>query len=100
MNFFDGINPPKSGEIFQKLYESKDILIEKIVSSNKQDGKVSYNQDHDEWVMLLEGEAILEIGDEEKSLKRGDFLLISKNTPHRVLQTKEGTLWFCVHIKS
>ncbi len=99
MNFFEDIEPPKDGEIFQKLFESKDILIEKIISSNKQDGKL-YNQNHDEWVMLVEGEAILELGDEKKSLKKGDFLLICKNTPHRVLQTKEGTLWFCVHMKS
>jgi len=99
MNFFDDVEPPKSGEIFQILHENRDILIEKIISSDKQQGKL-YNQNHDEWIILLEGEALLELGDEKKFLKKGDFLFIAKNTPHRVLQTKNGTLWLCVHIST
>ncbi len=99
MNFFDDIEPPKSGETFIKLYEKNGVLIEKIASSNKQSGKL-YNQNYDEWVMLLEGEAVLELKEEKKTLKKGDFLLIAKNTPHKVLQTKDGTLWLCVHIKT
>ncbi len=99
MNFFDDKEPPKSGEIFQILHENRDILIEKIISSNRQEGKL-YNQDHDEWIILLEGEAILELKNEKKSLKKGDFLFIVKNTPHKVLQTKNGTLWLCIHIKN
>ncbi len=97
MNFFDDSKPPKSGENFIKLYEKNKVLIEKIVSSNKQEGKL-YNQNHDEWVMLIEGEALLEIADKKTTLKRGDYLLIVKNTPHRVIKTKDGTLWLTVHI--
>ncbi len=97
MNFFENITLPKTGEIFEKLYENIDVLIEKIISSNKQEGKL-YNQDHDEWVILMEGEAMLLIAEDEIILKKGDFLLIEKNTPHKVLKTKKGTLWLCVHV--
>lgn len=99
MNFFDDIKLPKSGEIFETLYDKNGVLIEKIISSGKQSGKL-YNQNYDEWVMVVEGEAVLEIKGEKRTLKRGDFLLIAKDTPHRVLETKDGTLWLCVHIKT
>lgn len=97
MNFFDDIKPPKNGEIFKTLYEKNGVSIEKIISSNKQSGKL-YNQNYDEWVMVVEGEAVLELKEQKRTLRKGDFLLIVKNTPHRVLETKEGTLWLCVHI--
>jgi cupin 2 domain-containing protein len=99
VNFFDDIKLPKSGEIFETLYDKNGVLIEKIISSGKQSGKL-YNQNYDEWVMVVEGEAVLEIKGEKRTLKRGDFLLIAKDTPHRVLETKDGTLWLCVHIKT
>ncbi len=97
MNFFDDIKIPKTGEIFEKLYENRDILIEKIISSSKQTGKL-YRQNYDEWVILVEGEALLQINQKEVILKKGDFLLIEKDTPHRVLETANGTLWLCVHV--
>jgi len=99
VNFFDDIKLPKSGEIFETLYDKNGVLIEKIISSDKQSGKL-YNQNYDEWVMVVEGEAVLEIKGKKRTLKRGDFLLIAKDTPHRVLETKDGTLWLCVHIKT
>ncbi|MFK5880622.1 MAG: cupin domain-containing protein [Sulfurospirillum sp.] len=97
MNFFNNIKPPKEGEIFEELYKNESVMIEKIISSNKQTGKL-YNQNYDEWVMLMDGEATLETEGEQKVLKKGDFILIAKNSPHKVLQAKEGTLWLCVHI--
>ena len=97
MNFFDDIKVPATGEVFKKLFENKDILIEKIISSSKQNGKL-YKQNYDEWIILMEGEASLQIDKKEVILKKGDFLLIEKDTPHRVVETASGTLWLCVHV--
>ncbi len=97
MNFFDDIRVPEIGEISERLYENKNIFIEKIISSDKQEKKL-YNQNYDEWIILMEGEALLQIDKKEVILKKGDFLLIEKNTPHRVVKTTSGTLWLCVHM--
>ncbi|MDX1810130.1 MAG: cupin domain-containing protein [Sulfurospirillaceae bacterium] len=98
MNFFDIAQVPNTGEIFETIYANNDISIERIISSDKQEDKI-YKQDHDEWVMLMDGSAVLEIDDIELELKKGDFLLIEKGKVHKVLKTEKGTIWFCVHMK-
>ena len=96
MNLLDYITPQK-GETFTTLLEHKNIKINRIVSSNELDDKL-YEQDEDEWLVLLEGEATLLLNKEEKKLKKGDILFIPAKTPHRVLHTQSGTLWLTVHI--
>ena len=90
-------NTPKTGESFEKLLEHKNVKIFKIVSSDEVDSK-TYIQNEDEWVVLLRGEATLELDGEILNLKEGDFLFIPAKTPHKILNTKRGTLWLAVHI--
>jgi len=97
MNVYKNLNTPKVLENFETLYESEKVLIERIVSSDKPEGKL-YNQPYDEWLVLLDGEATLDVDERRVDLKKGDTLLIEKNTPHKVLQTSFGTIWLCVHI--
>ncbi len=96
MNIYDYLTP-KSGETFTTLLAHKNIKINRIVSSDHLD-KTEYLQEEDEWLVLLEGEATLLLDQTEKTLKKGDTLFIPANTPHRVLETKNGTLWLTVHI--
>jgi len=96
MNLYE-YNIPNSGEVFDTLFEGKSIKIVRIVSSNDIE-IVEYIQDEDEWVVLLDGEAVIEIEGEKKHLKRGDTLLIPSKTPHKVLSTSRGALWLAVHI--
>ncbi len=96
MNIYDYIIP-KKGEDFTTLLEYKNIKILRIVSSQNLEIK-EYIQKEDEWVLLLEGAALLEIKGEQKELKKGEALFIPANTPHKVLQTQKGTLWLAVHI--
>ena len=99
MNLFD-YTTPKIGESFTTLLEHKNIKINRIVSSDTLEPK-EYIQDEDEWVVVLEGEATLSIKDGvEKILTKGDTLFISAKTPHRVIKTKQGTLWLTVHIST
>ena len=87
---------PSSGEDFSTLFEGKNIKIIRIVSSDNIEPQ-EYIQDEDEYVILLEGKATLEIDDKIKELVRGDALLIPAKTPHKVLKTSKGALWLAVH---
>ena len=96
MNIYDYITP-KIGETFTTLLEHKNIKINRIVSSADVE-PVEYIQEEDEWLVLLEGEATLRIQNEEKTLTKGEVLLIPAKTPHVVLKTNSGTVWLTVHI--
>lgn len=96
MNLYDYISP-KSGETLTTLLSHKNITINHIVSSDKLEA-VEYVQDEDEWLVLMEGQATLLVGNEEKVLCKGDTLFIPAKTPHKILHTQEGTVWLTVHI--
>ena len=96
MNLFDS-TPPANGESFTTLLEHKNVKIIKIVSSDTPDQK-EYRQEEDEWVVVLEGNALLEIDGSPRPLKRGEMVFLPAGTPHRVLETAPGTLWLAVHI--
>ena len=96
MNLLDYTIPEKD-ELFDTLLSYKNIEIVRIISSDRLEKK-EYCQDGDEWVVVLEGEALLSLAGEKKRLKRGDSLFIPAETTHRVLETKRGTLWIAVHI--
>ena len=96
MNIFDTITP-KKGETFTTLLEHKNIKINRIVSASEL-APTQYIQEEDEWLVLLEGEALLLINNEEKILHKGDTLFIPAKTAHSVLKTQSGTVWLTVHI--
>jgi cupin 2 domain-containing protein len=54
------------------------------INSNSVISGESYQQEQDEWILLLEGEAILEVQGVTQLLKTGDYLFISAQTVHRV----------------
>lgn len=96
MNIYDYITP-ESDETFTTQLQHKNIKINRIVSSDNLD-PIEYIQKEDEWVVLLEGEAVLLVNGKEVKLKKGDTLFIAAHTPHSVLKTQNGTLWLAVHI--
>ncbi len=96
MNIYDYLIP-ESGETFTPLLAHKNIKINRIVSSDHLE-ETEYLQEEDEWLVVLEGEATLLLDQAEHTLRQGDTLFIPSNTPHRVLKTKNGTLWLTVHI--
>jgi len=90
--------PP--GEYFEDIAMG-DAKVERIISS----GHITpaddwYDQETDELVILLEGEAKLIFEDNEEVLmKRGDYLLIKAHEKHRVTYTSEkpACIWLAVH---
>lgn len=74
------------------------MTIERILSSASPDLEL-YDQAQDEWVVLLRGEAQLEVQGQALELQAGDYLLLRPRVAHRVLQTSAGALWLTVHVK-
>ena len=90
---------PLSDEVFTTLCPIGKGKIERIVS----DGQASpdgfwYDQDEDEWIMVLAGEADLEWESPPiiQTLRPLDWVLIPAHTRHRVSRTLPQTIWLAV----
>jgi cupin 2 domain-containing protein len=99
-NLFANLPVTSDSEDFQVLLETDLVRIERIVSDGQRsEPDFWYDQPHDEWVMLLRGEAVLEFeGGEMRELHLGDSLNIPANCPHRVAWTGPRTMWLAIHI--
>lgn len=98
-NLFAVLSAPAGGEVFAELLHCRNVRIERIVSSDRPDPTL-YDQEQDEWVCLLQGEAELSLHGQRLSLCAGDHLFIPAHTPHRVLRTSGDPpcIWLAVHI--
>ena len=98
-NIFEQIIVDKSEEKFFEIFKNEKIKIEKIVSNGQcSPDNFWYEQEENEFVLLLEGFAIVEFEDFEMELKKGDCLNIKAMQKHRVKFTSqtEPTIWFAV----
>ncbi len=98
-NIFENIKIDKQNEQFFDLIKHENVRVEKIISNGQSSPKdFWYEQKENEFVLLLEGFAILEFEDEEVELKKGDYLNIPAFKKHRVKYTsqKEPTIWLAV----
>jgi cupin 2 domain-containing protein len=101
-NIFDDIPDRLPEELFTRLLDAPGLRIERIVSW----GQCSkegfwYDQDQNEWVVLLEGSAaVLFEGDAEPvALRPGSFLEIPAHRRHRVVRAdaKARSVWLAIH---
>lgn len=74
-NLFADSEPPATGERFETLLKQRNLVVERILSSGRQEA-VDYVQEQDEWVMLVRGEARLNLAGEVIDLVAGDYLFI------------------------
>jgi cupin 2 domain-containing protein len=101
-NLFAEIPTGGDEEFLEELLRRGGVRIERIVSR----GQASppgfwYDQDEDEWVLLVKGSAVLGFSDGTRiPLAPGDHLLIPRHARHRVERTDpEGeTVWLAVHL--
>lgn len=88
-------------EIFEDLAKGGGVTIERIISKGHRSPETGwYDQEKNEWVMVLKGEAILLYEDGESiNLNPGDYINIPAHTKHRVQWTAPGveTIWLAVH---
>lgn len=91
-----------SGETFDTLFVTSAVKIERIVSHSAASPEgFWYDQEQDEWVLVLKGGATLQLyPDERIELKVGDHLVIPARCKHRVERTSEETVWLAVHVNS
>ena len=99
-NLLADLPAPGEAEHFATLCETKAVRIERIVSDeHSSPPDFWYDQPHDEWIMLVQGEAVLEFGSGERQLlRRGDSLYIPARCRHRVGGTGPRTVWLAVHL--
>ena len=101
-NIFSNIPKHIPQEIFEEIIATENIKIERIISKGHAtpDDKW-YNQDKNEWVILLKGSAglLFEGEDNPITLDPGDYILIPAHMKHRVEWTDqtEMTIWLAVH---
>jgi cupin 2 domain-containing protein len=93
----DGSDAPASGELVAQLVQVGGVVVEQILSGELDDA-VQYDQDHDEWVVLLAGTAELDVHGDRLSLEPGDWLLLPRRTPHRLVRTTRGANWIAVRL--
>jgi cupin 2 domain-containing protein len=103
-NLFDAIPAHLTDELSQALLTTPRLRIERIVSHghNSPPG-FWYDQDHDEWVLLLSGAARLQFDNEVVELKAGSFVNIAAHRRHRVEWTASGgqpTIWLAIHYRA
>ena len=91
--------PPLGKESFETLYTRPGVVIEKICSNRLENGQW-YDQEGDEWVVLLQGSALLEFeAGKICEMAAGDCRFIPARTRHRVAETSEDALWLAVHFE-
>ncbi|MGM0558639.1 MAG: cupin domain-containing protein [Myxococcota bacterium] len=92
---------PQKDEFVDALAAGKGVHIERIVSHGHTTPPGEwYDQETDEWVVLLDGEATLEWKDGDMTeLRKGDWLLIPAHRQHRVAATSDDPpcIWLAVH---
>ena len=99
-SIFSGIKLSDTEEIFTTLFEKAGVKIERIDSHGQASPEgFWYDQPQDEWVLLVKGDAVLEIADQPSlTLKAGDHVLIPAHVRHRVASTSADALWLAVHV--
>lgn len=103
-NIFSALPECLDEDQFQTLAESGSVRIERIVSFGHAtpDGEW-YDQERDEWVLLLSGSAglLFEGEDAPRRLDAGDCVLIPAHRRHRVAWTDQRvqSIWLAVHFQ-
>lgn len=94
MNLFSYTAPADGKESVDTLLQKETVRIERIVSNRA--STQWFDQDEDEWVVLLKGSATIEFEDEMSEMSAGDTLYIKAHRRHRVVSTSENALWLAV----
>jgi cupin 2 domain-containing protein len=101
-NILSNLPPALSGEAFETLVASDSVRIERIVSNGQATPEGEwYDQERDEWVLVLAGSAglLFDGAQEPLRLEPGDYTMIPAGCRHRVDWTDPDvtTVWLAVH---
>jgi len=100
-NLFANISTALKQEVVEELLRGKEFRMERIVSRGHcSEKEFWYDQEEDELVFLLSGEARLQFEHDNSllSLKPGDYVHIPAHQRHRVdwTSTSEDSIWLAL----
>ncbi len=102
-NIFESIPTNFEAEIFGDILKSSNVRIERIISKGQSTPEDTwYDQEEGEWILVLEGSAVLEFENNKLvSLKKGDYLNIPAHRKHKVEWTdpEQVTIWLAIFYK-
>ena len=103
-NLFDAIPTQLPEELFTDIFPTEMFRVVRIVSQGHASSKgFWYDQDQNEWVMVLEGAARIRFEDRADAVepRPGDYLTIPAHKRHRVEWTvpDQRTLWLAIHFQ-
>jgi cupin 2 domain-containing protein len=104
MNIFDNLPNVEKGEVIEKLASLGQgaVRIERIISGGHASSEEFwYEQEEDEWVMLIRGEArlLLKGRGEALEMKAGDHVDLPAKLRHRVESVSNDALWLAIHVE-
>jgi len=99
-NVFEHIPKNLDKEFIEQLLTNEYITIERIVSKGHTSPESGwYDQEKNEWVMIISGEAVLAFDDgSDISLMKGDYINIPAHKKHKVRWTEpeNETIWLAI----
>ena len=104
-NIFKGSQANLERESVKELISrGKIIRLESVVSPRSNTPSEVYDQNEDEFVILLKGSAELKFYDgrtspRNVSMRRGNYVNIPAHLKHSVVKTKKGTVWLALFYK-
>lgn len=100
-NIFDAIPKNLEEEAFESLVQNKNVQIERIISKGHTSPESGwYDQERNEWILVLKGEAVISFENERKiTLTVGSHVEIPAHKKHKVCWTdpQTETIWLAVH---
>ena len=101
-SIFSSIPKSLSREIIENIIQYNNLRIERIISQGQASPKnFWYDQDENEWVLILQGSARLQFADKFVILQEGDYINIPARKKHRVVWTDpdQKTIWLTIFYK-
>ena len=103
-NLFSQIPDARAAEVVEEILRTSQFKLERIVSGGQATPPGEwYDQNTNEWVILLRGSAVLLFdGEADKVVLRpGDYIHIPARQRHRVEWTdpEKKTVWLALHYK-
>jgi cupin 2 domain-containing protein len=99
-NLFDNLPKAQKDELFEEILSTENIRVERIISDGqKSPAGFWYDQEENEFVVLMQGSAVIEFEDGETvNLKAGDYLYLPAKMKHRINYTDEKikTVWLAL----
>jgi len=101
-NVFRGIPSVSFEERIEQIGGGRGVRIERIFTRGQASPQgFWYDQDTDEWVMVIQGRARLQVQDQDEliELAAGDYVSLPAHCRHRVAWTDpdQTTIWLAVH---